>query len=438
MCPCVPGCPDHTASSCSLNTPSDKHCRGETEAGALTGGWGGEGFFGKPAEGRSMERLDVEQGEGWSLGPSRVMEMSPMTSYSLRHPRPGGRGLQRVLLPPAKGARGDPGTPSPQCWATQGASVALAGPEGLVPELCPSAVPGLPQDSLRKGWLRERWGTLAIIRTYIHRGYRASAASSRTWPSTLPQQTRLQAREREQMGESGERRREKQAEKKGQGWECRRHRSRWGQAAATPEPPAAPPAAPPQPPAPPAPGSQLSHRSAALGVGEGRGAEPGHAGAFRSEGRMGGRASPLLSPRRDSGVASDTGSPLLPMPCTGAATATPPAPSRPPSPPLLFLPSRRHTHTQHLPTPPPQPCWPRSPPQPCPAAPLTWLGWSPRAAGAGDAAERWPALLHLGGRRDACERSAAPAVTSTAPSLPPLIPRPHLADSPRSPPSRCR
>lgn len=78
-----------------------------------------------------------------------------------------------------------------------------------MPELRALAVPGLPQDSLQKGSVRERWGTglwppegpISIG------GYRASAASSRMWASTLPQQTWLEARqpEREQMGERGER-----------------------------------------------------------------------------------------------------------------------------------------------------------------------------------------------------------------------------------------
>lgn len=44
MCLCVPGYPDHITPPCSLNTPSDKPCHGETEAEDLTDGWGcGEG-----------------------------------------------------------------------------------------------------------------------------------------------------------------------------------------------------------------------------------------------------------------------------------------------------------------------------------------------------------------------------------------------------------
>lgn len=40
-----------------------------------------------------------------------------------------------------------------------GAGVDLAGPQGLMPELCPSAVPGLPQDLLQKGSVREEGGS---------------------------------------------------------------------------------------------------------------------------------------------------------------------------------------------------------------------------------------------------------------------------------------
>lgn len=121
-----------------------------------------------------------------------------------------------------------------------------------------------------------------------------------------------------------------------QGWEHQWHRSRQGQAAAALEPrvPGSSSAASPSP---PDLGSNFPiarWHSVLVRVG---GAERAH--AFWSKGRT--AAAPGLAPRRDMGVASDTGSPLLPVPCTGAATAMPPAPSRPLSPPLLFLLSRR-------------------------------------------------------------------------------------------------
>lgn len=82
--------------------------------------------------------------------------------------------------------------------------------------------------------------------------------------------------------------------------------------------------------------------------------------------------------------------------------------------------------SQTKPNEPPHPFrMPHRPPAP---GPLTWLRCALRAADAGDAAEGRAALLHPCGRRDARERSA-PAVTSAAPSLPPLMPLPHLTAS---------
>lgn len=68
---------------------------------------------------------------------------------------------------------------------------------------------------------------------------------------------------------------------------------------------------------------------------------------------------------------------------------------------------------QHL----PQTRWPHSPPAMLRRT-LTWLGGSLRAADGGDAAEGWPALLHLGGRRDARERSAPLSRVRLHPCLP--------------------
>lgn len=38
----APGYPDHITQCYFLNTPSRKHCHGETEAGDLSGGWGND------------------------------------------------------------------------------------------------------------------------------------------------------------------------------------------------------------------------------------------------------------------------------------------------------------------------------------------------------------------------------------------------------------
>ena len=80
-----------------------------------------------------------------------------------------------------------------------GADMDPAGPEGLVPELCSSAAPRLPQGSLQKGSVRELWGTglWPSSGPISVGGYKASAASSRTWASMLLQQIRLKARELE-------------------------------------------------------------------------------------------------------------------------------------------------------------------------------------------------------------------------------------------------
>lgn len=257
------------------------------------------------------------------------------------------------------------------------------------------------------------------------------------------------------MGEQGGKTKGKTRQEERQGWECRRHRSRRGQAAAAPEPraPAGSSGSSSAASCSPGPalGSQLSHCPVALDPGKGRGgAEPGHTGAFQSKGRMEVRGTPRPgSPWAGStrghggGLRHGLSSPSRALHGSSHSNTTSTQPPSIPSAPLSAEPEAVPTSQGCTRNISPQPCWPLSPPScglktpamPC-NPPLTWLGWSLRAADGGDAAEGWPALLHLGGRRDARERSAAPAVTSTAPSLPPLIPRPHLTDSPdRLPPA---
>lgn len=65
----------------------------------------------------------------------------------------------------------------------------LAGLEGLVPELCPSAVPGLPQDLLQGVEGRGVWPSAGPISI----GSYGASATSRTWASLLLQQTLLEA-----------------------------------------------------------------------------------------------------------------------------------------------------------------------------------------------------------------------------------------------------
>lgn len=89
----------------------------------------------------------------------------------------------------------------------------LAGLEGLVPELCPSAVLGLPQDLLQGVEGRGLWpsagpisiGSYGALPPAAGHGHLCSC-SKHSW---------RQEQEWEQMGKRGESRREKQAGKKG-------------------------------------------------------------------------------------------------------------------------------------------------------------------------------------------------------------------------------
>lgn len=92
---------------------------------------------------------------------SQGMGMFPMTSNSLRHPDPVESGLCSLQPRMSEMPQSCPWHPehcscagTPPRWKLPiplGAVVDrnLAGLEGLVPELCPSPVPGLPQDLLR-------------------------------------------------------------------------------------------------------------------------------------------------------------------------------------------------------------------------------------------------------------------------------------------------